>query len=123
VIKINLTNILLAVTIGLVVWMLFTNNKQSDLIDVNLEQNEEIIELRNFQTELLTEVHELKAEKLQKDELEHEVKMFYDSSYVDVNTPNGVKDSILTDFFRQYDMLVGQRLREGGERTDTITGT
>ncbi len=122
-IKKNIETIILATFVLFVILMYFRDNKSNELISVNLEQTQQIKDLNQSNTLLLIEVHEIKAERLQINELEHEVKMFYDSSYIDVNTPDGVKDSILTDFFRQYDMLVGQRLRKNTERTDSITGT
>lgn len=120
-IKINLTNILVAVAITLLVLVLIKDDKTYDLVDVNLEQSTEIVELRSFNNELLTENHNLKVERIQRDILENDVKKFYDSSYVDLHTDDAVKDSALSNFFRQYDMLVGQRLREGGKRIDSTS--
>jgi hypothetical protein len=67
---------------------------------------------------LLLDNADLRTERAATDKLEHELKIFYDTSYIDNHTPNAVKDSVVSDFLRQYDTLVGHRLREDSERPD-----
>ena len=120
--KLNLTNILLIVVGGLLVFKIFQDNGSYEVVHQNSELLNRNAELENFNDELLRENADIKTERLVIDELEHEVEMFFDSSYVDEHTPEPVKDSILTDFFRQYHNIVGRRVQDGAERSDTTAG-
>ena len=109
----RLNTILIILSVLLLGYIALRNENLYDMDEALLDRDEKIEELRLENKMMMQENAELRIERAAKDELEHELKIFYDSSYIDTNTPNAVKDSVVSDFLRQYDMLVGQRLREG----------
>ena len=108
--KINVQNIILLVFGIFVVLIYFKTNKSNQLIDINLENQQKINELTEINQTLLQENADYRVQRAEIDKIEHEVKIFYDSLYVTEHTSVAIKDSVLADFLRQYDSIVGHRL-------------
>ena len=103
-------NIMLVLLVVFVAMVYFRGSKNDHLIDINLENQQKIIELTDINRNLLEENAEYRVQRLEIDKLENEVKIFYDSLYVTHDTSVEVKDSVLSNFLRQYDNLIGSRL-------------
>lgn len=100
--------ILLILVALLLIFIALRNENMYDQSDMLWEKDQKIQELRDFRDTLILENADLKTQRLTINELEHEMEMFFDSSYVDNNTSSDVKDSVVSAFIERYHLLVGQ---------------